>query len=57
MIDTALKKLSEVGSYTCALESVEDVRKFTTRGSGGLPKAEVPSVVAEVAWFDGVGRL
>ena len=28
MFDTALRKLSEVGSYTCALESVEDVRKF-----------------------------
>ena len=28
MFDTALKKVSEVGSYTCALESVEDVRKF-----------------------------
>ena len=28
MFDTALKKLSEVGSYTCALENVEDVRKF-----------------------------
>ena len=28
MFDTVLKKLSEVGSYTCALESVEDVRKF-----------------------------
>ena len=28
MFDTALKKLSEVGSYTCALESVEDVRRF-----------------------------
>ena len=27
------------------------------RGSGGLPKAEVPSVVAKVAWVDGVGRL
>ena len=23
-----VKKVSEVGSYTCALESVEDVRKF-----------------------------
>ena len=28
MFDTALKKVSEVESYTCALESVEDVRKF-----------------------------
>ena len=28
MFDTALRKVSEVGSYTCALESVEDVRKF-----------------------------
>ena len=28
MFDTALKKLSEVGSYTCALESVEEVRNF-----------------------------
>ena len=28
MFDTALKKVSEVGAYTCALESVEDVRKF-----------------------------
>ena len=28
MFDTALKKVSEVGSYTCALESVEDVRTF-----------------------------
>ena len=28
MFDTALKKVYEVGSYTCALESVEDVRKF-----------------------------
>ena len=28
MFDTALKKVSDVGSYTCALESVEDVRKF-----------------------------
>ena len=28
MFDTALKKVSEVGSYTCAFESVEDVRKF-----------------------------
>ena len=28
MFDTALKKVSEVGSHTCALESVEDVRKF-----------------------------
>ena len=28
MFDTALRKLSEVGSYTCALESMEDVRKF-----------------------------
>ena len=28
MFDTALRKLSEVESYTCALESVEDVRKF-----------------------------
>ena len=27
MCDTALRKVSEVGSYTCALESVEDVRK------------------------------
>ena len=27
MFDTALRKLSEVGSYTCALESEEDVRK------------------------------
>ena len=28
MFNTALKKVSEEGSYTCALESVEDVRKF-----------------------------
>ena len=28
MFDTALRKVAEVGSYTCALESVEDVRKF-----------------------------
>ena len=28
MFDTASKKVSDVGSYTCALESVEDVRKF-----------------------------
>ena len=28
MFDTALKKVSEVGAYTCALESVEDVRRF-----------------------------
>ena len=28
MFYTALRKVSEVGSYTCALESVEDVRKF-----------------------------
>ena len=28
MFDTALKKVSEVGSYTCALESVEYVRKY-----------------------------
>ena len=28
MFDTALRKVSEVGSYTCALENVEDVRKF-----------------------------
>ena len=28
MFDTALRKVSEVGSYTCALESVEDVRRF-----------------------------
>ena len=28
MLDTAFGKVSEVGAYTCALESVEDVRKF-----------------------------
>ena len=28
MFDTASRKVSEVGSYTCALESVEDVRMF-----------------------------
>ena len=28
MFDTALRKMSDVASYTCALESVEDVRKF-----------------------------
>ena len=28
MFDTALRKLSELGAYTCALESVEDVRRF-----------------------------
>ena len=28
MLDTALRKVSEVGAFTCALESVEDVRKF-----------------------------
>ena len=28
MFDTALRKVAEVWSYTCALESVEDVRKF-----------------------------
>ena len=28
MFDTALMKVSEVGSYTCALESVEDERRF-----------------------------
>ena len=28
MFDTALRKVSEVGSYTCALESVEDVMSF-----------------------------
>ena len=28
MFDTALRKLSEVGAYTCALESVEDVKRF-----------------------------
>ena len=28
MFCTALRKVSEVGSYACALESVEDVRKF-----------------------------
>ena len=28
MFDTALRKVSEVGSFTFALESVEDVRKF-----------------------------
>ena len=28
MFDTALRNVSEVGSFTCALESVEDVRKF-----------------------------
>ena len=28
MFDTALRKMYEVGPYTCALESVEDVRKF-----------------------------
>ena len=28
MFDTALRKVSEVGSFTCALESVEDVQKF-----------------------------
>ena len=29
MFDTALRKVAEVGSYTCALESVEDMRMFT----------------------------
>ena len=28
MFDTALRKVSEVGSYTCALENVEDLRRF-----------------------------
>ena len=28
MLDTALRKVSEVGSYTCALDNVEDVPKF-----------------------------
>ena len=28
MFDTALRTVPEVGSYTCALDSVEDVRKF-----------------------------
>ena len=28
MFDTALRKVAEVGSYTSALESVEDARKF-----------------------------
>ena len=28
MFDTALKKVSDMGACTCALESVEDVRKF-----------------------------
>ena len=28
MFDTALRKVAEVGSFTCALKSVEDVRKF-----------------------------
>ena len=28
MFHTALRKVSEMGSYTCALESVEDVRKI-----------------------------
>ena len=28
MFDTALRKVSEVGSYTSALESVDDVRRF-----------------------------
>ena len=28
MFDTALRKVSEVGSYVCALQSVEDVRRF-----------------------------
>ena len=28
MLDTALRKVSEVGPYTCALETVEYVRKF-----------------------------
>ena len=28
MFDTALRKVSEVGSYTCALESMEDMRKI-----------------------------
>ena len=28
MFDTALRKVAEVGSYTCALESVDDVKRF-----------------------------
>ena len=28
MFDTALRRVAEVGSYTCALESVEDVKRF-----------------------------
>ena len=28
MFDTALMKVSDVGAYMCALENVEDVRKF-----------------------------
>ena len=28
MFDMALRKVSEVGTFTCALESVEDLRKF-----------------------------
>ena len=28
MFDTALRKVPDVGGYTCALESVEDVRRF-----------------------------
>ena len=28
MFDTVLRKVSEIWSYTCALESVDDVRRF-----------------------------
>ena len=28
MFDTALRRVAEVGAYTCALDSVEDVKRF-----------------------------
>ena len=44
MFDTALKKLSEVGAYTCALESVEDVKRFMQiRFLGSFVKHELLS--------------
>ena len=56
MFDTALRKVSEVGSYTCALESVEDVRKFMQiRFLGEFVRHELLSQ-SEADYFPGEGR-